>query len=226
MNRIDRLTAFITVLQSRKYATAEMLAAHFAISVRTVYRDLKSLSEIGIPIGFEPNQGYFIVSGYFLPPVSFTGEEANALVIMETLAGKYGDQSIQTHFSTALQKVKAVLKEGQRDKVEHLHSQIRIYQPPEKAPEVSHLTTLQNSITNCTVLHLKYRSRSGEISEREVEPIGLTYYAFDWHLIAWCWLRGAYRDFKNTHILDLVDTQQPFRKSDHLDLNSYIQSLT
>ena len=85
MNRIDRLMGITTVLQSKKYATAEHLAEKFDISVRTVYRDIKALGEIGIPISFEPNKGYFVVQGYFLPPVSLTSEEANALCLIESL---------------------------------------------------------------------------------------------------------------------------------------------
>ncbi|MEQ9415647.1 MAG: HTH domain-containing protein, partial [Cyclobacteriaceae bacterium] len=67
MNRVDRLVGILTVLQSRKYSTAEKIAEKFDISVRTVYRDIKALGEIGIPVSFENNKGYFIVSGYFLP---------------------------------------------------------------------------------------------------------------------------------------------------------------
>ena len=85
MNRVDRLMAIITHLQSRKYRSAAQLAEHFGISVRTVFRDLKAMQEIGVPIGFEAGQGYFIVGGFFLPPVSLTAEEANALALAEPL---------------------------------------------------------------------------------------------------------------------------------------------
>jgi predicted DNA-binding transcriptional regulator YafY len=83
MNRIDRLFGILVLLQTRKYITAEKIADQYEISIRTVYRDIKALSEQGIPISFEQPKGYFIVQGYFLPPVSFNTEEANALLIME-----------------------------------------------------------------------------------------------------------------------------------------------
>ena len=85
MNRIDRLFGMVTMLQSRKYVTTEQLAEKFGISVRTVYRDVKALSEQGIPVSYEPNRGYFLVQGYFLPPVSFSPEEANTLLLLEKL---------------------------------------------------------------------------------------------------------------------------------------------
>ena len=69
MNRVDRLMGITTVLQSKKYATAEFIAEKFDISVRTVYRDIKALGEIGVPVSFEPNKGYFV--GFSSRPLSF-----------------------------------------------------------------------------------------------------------------------------------------------------------
>ena len=110
MNRIDRLFAIQTFLQSRKYVSAEGIAEKFGISVRTVYRDVKALCEGGIPVSFEPAKGYFIVRGYFLPPVSFSTEEASALLLMEGATRIFADKSIQKLYADALTKVKAVLR--------------------------------------------------------------------------------------------------------------------
>src|SRR5437868_8761376 len=107
MNRIDRLFGILTLLQSKKYVTAEKIADKFGISVRTVYRDIKAMGEQGIPVSFEQNKGYFIVQGYFVPPVSFSCEEASALLLMESLVSGFADKSIQTHYSSALNKIKA-----------------------------------------------------------------------------------------------------------------------
>src|SRR4051812_39945460 len=117
MNRIDRLFGILTLLQSKKYVTAEAISERFGISVRTVYRDIKALGEGGIPVSFEPAKGYFIVQGYFLPPVSFSSEEANALLLMETMVRGFADKSIHTHYSSALQKVKSVLRSPQKESV-------------------------------------------------------------------------------------------------------------
>src|SRR5690242_17295856 len=118
MNRIDRLFGILTLLQSKKYVTAEKIAEKFDMSVRTVYRDIKALCEQGIPISFEQHKGYFIVQGYFLPPVSFTSEEASALLLMESLVSVFSDKSVQKHYSEALNKVKNVMRGTQKDKME------------------------------------------------------------------------------------------------------------
>ncbi len=80
MNRIDRLSAILIQLQSKQVVKAQEVADRFGISLRTVYRDIKSLEEAGIPIGAEAGKGYFIMDGYHLPPVMFTKEEASALL--------------------------------------------------------------------------------------------------------------------------------------------------
>jgi predicted DNA-binding transcriptional regulator YafY len=67
MNRIDRLLGILTLLQSKKYVPAEKIAGKFYISTRTVYRDIKALGELGIPVSFEAPKGYFVVQGYFCP---------------------------------------------------------------------------------------------------------------------------------------------------------------
>ena len=120
MNRIDRLFGILTLVQSRRYVGAEKIAEKFNISIRTVYRDIKAINESGIPINFEPNKGYFVVKGFFLSPISFTNEEANALVLIENLVKGFTDQFIQQHYSSALNKVKAVLGASQQQKIETL----------------------------------------------------------------------------------------------------------
>src|ERR1700761_6134352 len=99
MNRIDRLFGITTMLQSKKYVPAEKIADKFGISVRTVYRDIKALCEQGLPVSFEQGRGYFIVQGYFLPPVAFSQEEANALLLMEMIVSAFADKSIQAHYT-------------------------------------------------------------------------------------------------------------------------------
>lgn len=225
MNRIDRLMGILTTLQSKRFVPAEHISNKFNISIRTVYRDVKALGEIGIPISFESNKGYFIVQGYFLPPVSFSTEEANALVLMETIADKFGDQSIKQHYDSALNKIKAILKGTQKDAVEHLHAQIKIYKHPLEKNDLKYLSEIQNAIINKTILEIQYQNNEQKKSKREVEPIGLTYYSMCWHMIAWCWKRGAYRDFKTPHILSLRSTGQLFMRKKHININEYIKSL-
>jgi predicted DNA-binding transcriptional regulator YafY len=225
MNRIDRLFGILTFLQSKKYVPAEKIAEKFEISVRTVYRDIKALCEQGIPVSFEPQKGYFIVQGYFVPPVSFSSEEANALLLMESLVYGFADKSIRIHYSNALNKIKAVLRSPQKEKLEALNNNIKLQLPECVRYDFEYLSALQNSISGKTIIELQYKNQNGEISKRLVEPIGLVFYAFSWHLIGWCHMREDYRDFKVARILGIKNTDQPFLQKDHMELSEYMKEL-
>jgi len=226
MNRIDRLFGILVLLQSKKYVPAELISEKFGISVRTVYRDIKALNETGVPVSFENGRGYFIVQGYFLPPVSFTPEEANALVLMENFTLRFADRSIQEHYTNALTKIKAVLRGSHKDKVEGIEQQV-VAVSSHLCPSnnFAFLSGIQEAIGSRKILRIQYQNLEEEVSEREVEPIGLIFYAFNWHLIGWCHLRKAYRDFRVSRIRSMSQTQTPFTIAEHIQLTEYMNQL-
>lgn len=225
MNRIDRLFGILVLLQSRKYVSGEAIAEKFGISIRTVYRDVKALGEQGIPVSFEPARGYYIVQGYFLPPVSFTSDEANALLLTESLVRGFADRSIQQHYFTALSKVRAILPGQQKEKLERLAKNIRLQVPTRLNQDFDYLSELQSAISMHQTICLDYKNNKDEVSRRKVEPIGLIFYAFSWHLIGWCQLRSEYRDFKVSRITGLSITTEPFTKTKHMELGDYMKQL-
>lgn len=224
MNRIDRLFGIHTLLQSKKYVLAEHIAEKFEISIRTVYRDLRALSEQGVPISFEPNKGYGVVQGYFLPPVSFNMEEANALLLMETIVYGFSDKSIQTNYSSALNKVKNVLRSSQKEKLDFLDDSMKLRMPTFVNHDFEYLSMIQNAISSRTIIEMEYKNKEEKSSSRQAEPIGLVFYALTWHMIAWCHLRTEYRDFKVSRIVKIRDTETPFKKTDHLTLEGFMKS--
>ncbi|RZK14904.1 MAG: YafY family transcriptional regulator [Pedobacter sp.] len=225
MNRIDRLFGILTLLQSRKYISAEKIAERFTISTRTVYRDVKALQEQGIPVSFEQHKGYFLVQGYFLPPVSFNMDEANALLLVESLVNGFADNSIRSHYTAALTKVKAVLRTSQKEKLETMNQHIKLQIPERLNFNFEYLSVIQQAISERKMISLGYTNAKNEISKREVEPIGLIFYAFGWHLIAWCHFRNQYRDFNLIRIISLHILDQPFIKTEHMPLSEYMSML-
>ncbi len=225
MNRIDRLFGILILLQSKKYTPAERIAEQYGISIRTVYRDVKALGEQGIPLSFEPNKGYFIVQGYFLPPISFNSDEANALLLMERFLEGFADKSITNHYTAALNKVKNVLRTSQREKLETLNEHIKLQLPNRLKNDFEYLSLIQNAISAKCIIELNYTNNKSENSKREVEAIGLIFYAFNWHLIGWCHLRKEYRDFKLNNIVNVKCTDIPFRKTEHMPVSEYMKFL-
>jgi predicted DNA-binding transcriptional regulator YafY len=226
VNRVDRLMGILTTLQSHKYVTTERLCEKFGISVRTVYRDIRALDEIGIPVSFENGKGYFVTEGYFLPPVSFTPEEANALVLLSSLADRFGDISVAKHATVALDKIRTVLRSSEKERTSLLGDKIRVLDPDPSPKPFDHLAEIQKAIASSTILQMEYTDAKRQKTRREVEPIGMIYYTEQWHLIAWCWMRNDYRDFIVKQIDGLRSTSKPFRKANHISVDEHIRSWT
>ena len=227
MNRIDRLTAILIQLQTKRIVKAEEIAHRFEISLRTVYRDVKALLEAGVPIGSEAGTGYFIVDGFHLPPVMFTQDEASAMMMAGKLVERMTDQSVRTAFENALMKVKAVLNEAQKDHLESLQAHIEVLKPHMQLPAQAgnHLSELQKAIADRRVVEFQYINNQSEQTLREVEPIGLFYYSAAWHLIAWCRLRNGFRDFRSDRIANLKTTNTIFSPRSISTLQEYLNSL-
>jgi predicted DNA-binding transcriptional regulator YafY len=224
MNRIDRLHAILTHLQSKKKVTAQEMADRFNISLRTVYRDVKALDESGVPVIGEAGTGYTIMEGYRLPPVMFTQEEASALLLGAKLAEQFTDGSVKRHFHAALFKIKAVLRSSDKEYVDSLTEHIEIitrYTPDSDSPQ-QYLSLLQQAVVHKRIVQLHYGNMKEEVTRRRVEPIGLLYYGSAWHLIGWCHLRNDYRDFRLTRMIGVNMEDVVFDPSSHPSIKEYL----
>lgn len=231
MNRIDRLTAILIHLQTKRVVKAEEIASRFGMSLRTVYRDVKALMEAGVPIGSEAGKGYFIVDGFHLPPVMFTQDEANSMLLAGKLVDKMADKSVRIAFDSALHKIKAVLSDPEKDHLENLDSNIGVflrtrYEHREQSdfPD-DFLTEIQKGIAQRNVLNIAYVNMDEEPTQRNIEPIGIFYYSMAWHLIAWCRLRDGYRNFRADRIKSLTNTGEQFEKRNPISLQEYFQTM-
>jgi len=228
LNRIDRLHAILTHLQSKKKVRAQEVADRFNISLRTVYRDVKAIEESGVPVIGEAGSGYTIMEGYRLPPVMFTQEEASALLMGAKLAAHLTDDSVKKYFDVALFKIKAILRTTDKEYVDRLTDHIEVLQSklPSDHSSNLYLAALQKAIVDKKVIFLRYQATPHEeITERLVEPIGLCYYSLNWHLIGWCCLRNGYRDFRLSRIIRLQLKEETFKNA-HPSLQEYIKNLT
>lgn len=127
MNRINRVTSILIQLQSKKIIPAKEIAQRFNISLRTVYRDIRTLEEAGIPIGSEAGKGYFLVEGFLLPPVMFTAAEVGALITAGKFLNCHGDESFIKDFDSAMYKIKSILKHGEKNYAQELENSINVY---------------------------------------------------------------------------------------------------
>ncbi|NJN98889.1 MAG: YafY family transcriptional regulator, partial [Anaerolineales bacterium] len=213
MNRVDRLMAYLLLFQSRGLMRAQDFAGEFEISERTVYRDIQALCEVGVPVVAMPGEGYRLMEGYYLPPISFSADEARSLHLsISMLVGLTTPGPTQQAASAALEKIRAVLPEATLRQVEALQSVIRFYAFPRPTLTFDNKTflTLHEAIQQRQVVRLRYHAFNNEITERDVEPLELSYLDNAWILFGYCRLRQGLRNFRLDRIDRLVLANEQF----------------
>lgn len=229
MNRIDRLTAILTQLQSKRVTKAQEIADRFSISLRTVYRDVRALEEAGVPVIGEAGQGYSLVEGYRLPPVMFTQEEAQAFVVAEKIFEKISDRSSAEHFHSAILKIKSVLRSSEKDRIDELSPLVAVFRNRNQLHQKEkggYLRTIVDALGSKRLLDINYTTFAEEKnSSRHVEAVGV-YYAFDqWYLIGWCRLRNDYRTFRLDRINRLTILDKTYDPRPHPTLKEYLDKV-
>ena len=228
MNRTDRLVAIVLFLQGRRLVRAEDLAAHFEVSLRTIYRDVAALGEAGVPISGEAGVGYALVKGYHLPPVSFTAEEAAALFVGGELVKRFADASLHTPADSALLKIRSVLPADRQDELQRLERATVIAGPQRPPPGLDRdtLRPIQQALVGRRVLRLVYRARERtEDTVRDVEPMGAVFGGNAWYLVAWCRLRGEVRHFRLDRIRKLELAAERFVPRQDFDLQRHLAQI-
>ena len=224
MNRIDRVSAILIHLQSRRVVRAIEIAQRFNISLRTVYRDIKTLEEAGIPIIGEAGIGYSIMDGYKLPPVMFTREEATSFLTAEKIVENLTDISTSKGYKSALYKIKAILKTADKTLLEEIDGSIAVLKTTNqlRINNKDHLQLLLDGIAKKRVLTIDYfANHNQQNTKREIEPIGIFFKESYWHLIAFCKMRNDYRDFRVDRINKVLVTDIIYT-SKHPTLQNYL----
>ena len=208
--RLARLTAILTQLQSKRIVTAKYLAERHNVSLRTIYRDIRTLERSGVPIVTEEGKGYSIMEGYHLPPVLFTEDEANALITVEQLMLRNKDISLSENVSSAMEKIKAILRYSQKGNADLLAD--RIYfggnQNTEKSSD--NLMKIQSAIIHFQVVKIEYLSSDQKKTTRAIEPFAIYSIHGNFLLIAFCRLRDDFRAFRIDYIEKLMPQNETF----------------
>ena len=223
IKRLSRLTAILTQLQTKRLITARDLAGKFDVSLRTIYRDIKALEQAGVPILIVDGKGYTLMEGYRVPPVMFTENEANALITAEQMILKGSDTSLSIEYKAAISKIKAVLHQLTKEKVELLSNRIAISPAILTSQHSGSLALIQNALTSFKILDISYQSNQNEeITQREIEPFAL-YFSLkeSWLLIAFCRLRKDFRMFSLDKILKINKLDSSFQPH-KLTLEEYL----
>ncbi len=210
--RLTRLTAILTQLQSKRLATADKLANKFGVSSRTIYRDIKTLENAGVPIITVEGKGFTIMDGYRIPPIMFTEDEANALLTAELVIQSSKDTSLIHKFSEAISKVRAVIPNTIKAKTERLELKMGIANTfIDNSPKSKYLLEIQKALVDYCVISIDYTNKAGLSSQRNLEPFAIYSNQYnEWVMIAFCRLRKDFRSFSLISINKLVMTTENF----------------
>lgn len=227
MNRLERMSAILIKLQSRPLVTAREIADQFNVSLRTIYRDIRSLEESGVPICGEAGMGYSLVEGFKLPPLMFTTEEAISFLMAEKLLSHHADDNTYDAFRGGMDKIRAVLKLAEKDILYGLDDYIRVPKSENLPPPVrgNIMQPLLKSLLHKQRVTIEYKAGYNQKTTlRTIEPQGVFFMIHCWYVTAWCTLREDYRTFHLGRICSIISTDEPFSRQ-HPPLNELIQTL-
>lgn len=203
MRRADRLFDIIQVLRTAtRPITATALAAELEVTPRTVYRDIATLQARRVPIEGAPGLGYVLRRGFDLPPLMFTAEEIDAIVVAMRLLRRTGDVGLQDAAVGVLSKIEVVLPAALRT---HLAAPTAIVSGRgAPTPEVADLSMIRGAIRDERKLRIDYLDLHGQQSSRTIWPFAVAYYVEATLINAWCELRDDFRHFRADRVQALT----------------------
>jgi predicted DNA-binding transcriptional regulator YafY len=213
MRRADRLLQIIHVLRrARGPVTAQRIADELEVTPRTVYRDIASLVAGRVPIRGEAGIGYVLGEGYDLPPLMFTADELEALILGARLVEVQGDTELAAAARDAVTKIGAVVPRSLRPVL--LEAPLIAPEYHEPAQDQINTGDLRRAVRDGFKLHLDYADEHGTPTSRTVWPIALGYLDHKRILIAHCELRDDFRHFRTDRIagLAILDERIPARR--------------
>ena len=217
VNRTGRLYALVEELRAvaPRPRSARWLADRFEVSARTIERDISELQQSGVPVWAEAGRGggYCLDKERTLPPVNFTPGEAMALAVaLRRVAGTpFGQDG-----AAALRKVLAAMREDDAEAARELADRVYFVGDADPPPIPRVIT---DALAARRVLRIGYADRTGQVTRRDIEPLGFVGFAECWYLLAWCRLRGGLRVFRIDRIAAISVTAQvhaprPLRRED------------
>jgi predicted DNA-binding transcriptional regulator YafY len=210
MRRADRLFQIVQLLRRRRSATtAARIAERLGVSERTVYRDIQDLVTSGTPIDGAAGVGYRLRSDYELPPLMFTRDEVQALVLGARIVRQFGDPALARASEAILDKVAAVLPKD----LEPLLSETKFYVPSSRRHRQGGdaLQLAREALLAQRRLQIAYVDERDQASERTVRPLGILFWGKGWMLSSWCELRQDFRSFRLDRVRRAI-LQDPFEE--------------
>ncbi|MEM6659029.1 MAG: YafY family protein [Pseudomonadota bacterium] len=203
MRRTDRLFDIIQILRDGKLHRAQDIADRLEVSVRTIYRDMDTLSASGVPVEGERGVGYMVREQITLPPLNLTTAELEALNLGMAIVAQAADPDLKLAAETLAEKIDAVLPTQVIAEADAW--KFAVYPFADAARGLAHMAPIRTAIKSRQKLRLTYRRIDGVLTDRVIRPLHMEYWGRVWTLTAWCELRAGFRVFR----VDLIETVLP-----------------
>lgn len=202
MRRADRLLQIIQILRRyKKPISGEFIANELEVSLRTIYRDIQTLIIEGVPINGEAGVGYILGKGYDLPPLMFKKDELEAIILGLKWVGRRGDDALIRASKDAIAKINVVLPKDLKPILE----EVALVVPPnfETSKDNIDVAIIRKAIRENYKISFEYQREDGQISQRTIMPLAISYFERVRLIISFCELRNDYRTFRTDRIKGL-----------------------
>jgi predicted DNA-binding transcriptional regulator YafY len=213
MRRAERFLQLLQILRRhRAPVTGEVIADELQVSLRTVYRDIASLIGERVPIRGEAGVGYVLEDGFDMPPLMFTVDELEAVMLGLRWVSRRGDGQLSRAAKDAVAKIGAVLP----NELKPFLFDASLIVPPRSwiATDAVDVAGLRESIRKGRKVEIRYHNEAGEVTKRVIWPLGVAYFEATRNVIAWCELREGFRYFRTDRIEEIayLDQRYPGRR--------------
>lgn len=201
MRKASRLFEIIQILRlSRRVVTAAEIAEQLEVTPRSIYRDIAALQAMRVPIEGERGLGYILRPGFDLPPLMFSVEETEAIVLGLALLERTADTGLKQAARRVNAKIAAAVPVPLRQVLQG--NALQAWGSIAPAPEGIDLAMVRAAIRDERKLLIDYRDELANATERTVRPLAVVYYSATAVIVAWCELRKAIRNFRADRVED------------------------
>ncbi|MEO8400959.1 MAG: YafY family protein [Gammaproteobacteria bacterium] len=212
MNRTERLLSLLQILRGYRYpVSGERLAERLGVSIRTLYRDIATLQAQGAKIEGEVGVGYILKPSFFLPPLMFTQDEVQALLLGAQWVSQFGDAPLSKAATESLNKILHVLPTNIKSSI-NAYS-LRVGPPVSESLAKEDLSVLREAIASQKKIYIIYKTEDGSEDQQTVWPFTIGYFIDSRILVAWCEKQKDYRHFNTDRILILKVLDERYIRS-------------
>ena len=224
MRRADRLFQIVQILRSGRLTTAATLAEQLEVSERTIYRDIADLQGSGVPVDGEAGLGYLMREGYDLPPIMFSKQEVEALIVGARLVSAWGGARMALDAEAALSKIENVLPDDMKDQASR--TSVFAFDFLASNEIKIRFDQVNAAITNSKVLAIEYSDMHETGTTRHIQPLALHYWGKVWTVASWCRLRDSFRSFRLDRMGSVSETGETFTSKKGQTLRDYLELMS